>query len=140
MSKRRAAPSGGASGFGGFGAGSGFGASGLLSSSSSPLSIVREPLDTTGISNPSVVVQFKNFSKQSEITKQKALDELQAQVAELEKSGTPLEDAFISAWVGNLCQTQIYMLTGQGVFISSTIRRLVSHCPNIRPHASGINM
>lgn len=73
--------------------------SGGLSLSASPLSAYQEPPDLGGISNPSVVVLFKNLSKHSDVTKSKALDELQKEVERLNEAKLPLDDGFLSAWV-----------------------------------------
>ena len=78
----------------GFGTPSAFGAV-----SSSLLSYVYEPPDLTGISEPNVVVAFKNVQKKDSTTKTKALEDLQSHVLSLgvEKGG--VEDAILVAWV-----------------------------------------
>ena len=93
---------------GAFGApeGGAFGSTGLagLSTfgtvSSSTLSYFFEPPDLSAISEPNVVVAFKNLLKKDSTTKAKALEDLHAYVLSLgvEKGG--VEDAILEAWVG----------------------------------------
>ncbi len=70
--------------------------------SSSPLSYVYEPPDLTGISEPNVVVAFKNLQKKDSTTKAKALEDLQSYVLSLGTEKGGVEDAILEAWVG-LC-------------------------------------
>ena len=69
--------------------------------SSSTLSYFFEPPDLSGISEPNVVVAFKNLLKKDSTTKAKALEDLHAYILSLgvEKSG--VEDAILEAWVGS---------------------------------------
>lgn len=75
---------------------------GLSSSPSSPLSYVTEPLDLSGISNPSVVVALKNLSKKDSTTKAKGLEDLQNHVLSTDGDIAGVEDALLQAWVGFL--------------------------------------
>jgi len=68
--------------------------------SSSPLSYVYEPPDLTGISEPNVVVAFKNVQKKDSTTKSKALEDLQGYVLSLGPKNGGVEDAILEAWVG----------------------------------------
>ena len=67
--------------------------------SSSQLSHVTEPPDLSPISDPNVVVYFRNLSKKDSTTKARALEELQAYVTKLEE---PVEEGLLEAWVGCL--------------------------------------
>lgn len=77
--------------------GGGFGSS-AFGTTSSLLSYVAEPPDLTLITDPNVVVAFKNLSKKDSTTKQKALEDLHKYVL----SSAHVEDAVIDAWVGGL--------------------------------------
>lgn len=90
--KSQASSSRAASGFG-------FGGFGGVSSGSS-LSYLAEPPNLTTISDPNVVVAFKNLSKKDSTTKAKALDDLLAyvQARPFEQDGGA-EDAILDAWV-----------------------------------------
>lgn len=83
-------------GTGAFGAPSAFGAV-----SSSPLSYIYEPPDLGAISEPSIVVAFKNLQKKDSTTKAKALEELQAYVVSLKEAQQGVEEAILEAWVGS---------------------------------------
>ncbi|KAJ9649034.1 hypothetical protein H2199_000947 [Coniosporium tulheliwenetii] len=90
-SSSRAASGGFGSGFGGgFGLGTAFGAA------SSPLSYIAEPPDLSSVSDPNIVVVFKNLAKKDSTTKAKALEDLQAYVS---SSGADLEEAVLEAWI-----------------------------------------
>ena len=91
----------GASGFGGFG---GFGGSG----SNSSLSYLAEPPSFTAISDPHVVVAFKNVLKKDSTTKAKALEELvaYAQAHPFEKDGG-VEEVILDVWVQLYPRTSI---------------------------------
>lgn len=65
---------------------------------SSPLSYVTEFPDFSAISDPSVVVAFKNLTKRDESTKAKALDELK-EILSREHGDVP-DPAVLEAWVG----------------------------------------
>jgi E3 ubiquitin-protein ligase listerin len=68
--------------------------------STSPLAYLTELPDLTGISDPSVVVSFKNLTKRDGFTKAKALEELQADLARWKEQGATIEHAVLDAWVG----------------------------------------
>ena len=87
----------GGSGGAGFKMPSGFGAV-----SSSPLSYVYEPPDLSDISDPNIVVAFKNVQKRDGTTKAKALEELQTHFMGLGLKQAGLEDSVLEAWVGFL--------------------------------------
>jgi E3 ubiquitin-protein ligase listerin len=76
--------------------GGGFGTS-TFGTTSSLLSYVAEPPDLSLISDPNVVVTFKNLSKKDSTTKAKALEDLQKYVTSSEQ----IEDAILEAWVGS---------------------------------------
>jgi E3 ubiquitin-protein ligase listerin len=67
--------------------------------SRSTLSYLAEPLDFSLISDPNIVVSFKNLLKKDATTKTKALDDLiaaaQARTAEVDG----IEDAVLDVWV-----------------------------------------
>lgn len=79
------------------GAFGGFGSPGFATGQSSILSYVQEPPDYSSISDPKIVVAFKNLSKKDGTTKAKALEDLQAFV---NPSDTEITEAFLEAWVG----------------------------------------
>lgn len=68
--------------------------------SSSTLSYFIEPPDLSAISEPNVVVAFKNLLKKDGTTKSKALDDLHAYVLSLGVEEGGVEDAILEAWVG----------------------------------------
>jgi E3 ubiquitin-protein ligase listerin len=65
---------------------------------SSPLSYVTEVPDLSAISDPSVVVAFKNLTKKDSVTKAKALEDLQQHLSYNAETGP--EQAVLEAWVG----------------------------------------
>ncbi|KAI9775587.1 MAG: hypothetical protein M1835_005753 [Candelina submexicana] len=65
----------------------------------STLSFVAEPPDLTAISDPNVVVAFKNLSKKDNVTKAKALEDLQTYVLSVGVQEHGLEDQVLEAWV-----------------------------------------
>ncbi|KAI9706137.1 MAG: hypothetical protein M1836_005543 [Candelina mexicana] len=65
----------------------------------STLSFVAEPPDLTAISDPNVVVAFKNLSKKDNVTKAKALEDLQTYVLSVGVQEDGLEDQVLEAWV-----------------------------------------
>ena len=86
----------GTSGIGGFAASQPFGgASGSL------LSYVYEPPDLSTISEPNIVVAFKNLQKKDGTTKAKALEELQSYIASEQFKQDGVEDPVMEAWVGH---------------------------------------
>ncbi|KAF2023630.1 RING zinc finger protein-like protein [Setomelanomma holmii] len=77
---------------------SGFGASSpaVFGAVSSQLSYVSEPPDLSAISDPNVVVYFRNLSKRDSTTKAKALEDVQAYTSALEE---PAEEGLLEAWI-----------------------------------------
>jgi hypothetical protein len=71
---------------------------GFSSASASVLSYVAEPPDLSEISDSSIVVLFKNLLKKDEVTKARALEDLQGRIGESQE----VEEAVIGAWVGFL--------------------------------------
>lgn len=65
----------------------------------SQLSYVYEPPDLNAISDPTVVVAWKNLQKKDSTTKTRALDDLLAYVSKVEEDKQTLEDGFLDAWV-----------------------------------------
>jgi len=93
--------------------GSGFGtASSAFSTAASQLSYVTEPPDLSAISDPNVVVYFRNLSKKDSTTKAKALEDLQAHVASQEE---PVEDGLIEAWVREPVDVHMLHVVMEGV-------------------------
>lgn len=90
-----------AGGFGGFP--SAFGGFSTASTShtqtTSSLSYVAEPPDLTRISEPNLVVAFKNLSKKDDTTKTKALEEIKEAVVKLGNRSDELEEGVLEAWV-----------------------------------------
>ena len=72
----------------------------LAFGSGSPLSYLAEQPDLSGLSDPNVVVNFKNLSKKDSTTKSKALEDLQSYADSHLQRGDDVEDAFLQAWVG----------------------------------------
>ncbi|KAB8345877.1 hypothetical protein FH972_022932 [Carpinus fangiana] len=68
-------------------------------SGGSPLSYLAEQPDLAPVSDPNVVVSFKNLSKKDSTTKAKALEELQSWITAKHNAGEPVENAFLDAWV-----------------------------------------
>jgi hypothetical protein len=91
-SARAASSTFGSSSFGGFGGTAAF------QTTTSPLSYVTELPDLNAISEPKVVVAYKNLSKKDSVTKAKALEELQDYLSQIGESG--FENAVLEAWVG----------------------------------------
>ena len=69
-------------------------------STRSVLSYIIEPPDLSSISEPNVVVAFKNLSKKDSTTKAKALEDLRSYVLEHSAEQGGVEDAILEAWVG----------------------------------------
>ena len=91
-SARAASSTFGTSSFGGFGSPTTF------QTAASPLSYVTELPDLSAVSEPRVIVAYKNLSKKDSVTKAKALEELQDYLAQVAESG--VENAVLEAWVG----------------------------------------
>ena len=77
-----------------FGSAPAFGAS--FGGSASQLSYVAEPPNLSSISDPNVVVYFRNLSKKDSTTKAKALEDLQTYITGLHE---PVEEGVLEAWV-----------------------------------------
>ena len=75
-----------------------FGSGGFGVTPSSPLSYVYEPPNLSGISEPNVVVSFKNLQKRDSTTKARALEDLQKYVSSLDPE-YGVEEAMLEAWV-----------------------------------------
>lgn len=102
MSKRQAkaqASSARAAATGAFGSAFGASTSSAFGASSSQLSYVTEPPDLSSISDPNVVVYFRNLSKKDSTTKAKALEDLHSYVLTLQE---PVEEGILEAWVRSL--------------------------------------
>lgn len=86
---------------GGFNASfSGFSGGSLLHTNApSSLSYVAEPPDLSRISDPNLVVAFKNLTKKDDITKTKALEDIKDTIVRLEGRSDDLEEGFLEAWV-----------------------------------------
>lgn len=65
----------------------------------STLAYVTEPPDLSAISDPNVVVLFKNIAKKDSTTKAKALEDLQLYVSNKDNHGAALEEDLLEAWV-----------------------------------------
>jgi hypothetical protein len=125
---------------GGFGTSSPFG----FTTSSSPLSYVTEPPDLSGISDPNVVVYFRNLQKKDSTTKAKALEDLQTYVSSLKD---PVEEAVLEAWIKAFPRVSIdnarrvrqlcFVLHGQ--ISTSAGKRVAKHMPKaVGPWLAGL--
>ena len=94
-SSSRVAPTfGSGGGFGGFGSGA----------TGSTLSYLGEPPDLQEISDPNVVVAFKNLLKKDSTTKTKGLEDLRSYVqAHPYEADGGVEQPILEAWVGSWC-------------------------------------
>jgi hypothetical protein len=103
MSKRAAKSASSARAASTFGSAA-FGASpaAAFSVASTQLSYVSEPPDLSGISDPNVVVYFRNLSKRDSTTKAKALEDIQAHISKEDSA----EEGLLEAWV---CSVPIFM-------------------------------
>ena len=77
-----------------------FGGGGFGAVSSSPLSYIYEPPDLTSISEPNIVVAFKNAQKKDSTTKAKAFEDL-LQYVEGHEKAAGVEDGVLEAWVSS---------------------------------------
>lgn len=105
---------------GAFGSFGGF--SGAFSSQGrepSALTYVAEPPDLSRISEPQLVIAFKNFLKKDEVTRSKALDDLKNYVSTVEGGSGTVDDGFLEAWV-RLC------IVFTGLSSDTAMRRLQS--------------
>ncbi|ERF74531.1 hypothetical protein EPUS_08942 [Endocarpon pusillum Z07020] len=71
----------------------------------SPLSYVTEVPDLSAISDPSIVVAFKNLTKKDSVTKVKALEDLQEVTSSNAETGP--EPAVLEAWINIYPRTSI---------------------------------
>ncbi|KAL9030090.1 MAG: hypothetical protein Q9196_001753 [Gyalolechia fulgens] len=95
---------------------------------SSPLSYVYEPPDLSTISDPNIVVAFKNVQKKDSTTKAKALEEIQKYVSGLDPKGG-LEDAVLEPWI------KVYPRTS--IDTARRVRQLAHQIQGAIAHASG---
>ncbi len=105
-----------------FGSAGGFG-----SGTRSSLSYLGEPPNLASISDPNVVVAFKNLLKKDSTTKAKGLEDLRSYVQEhpYEKDGG-VEQQILEAWVGFLCPVflcSFVVINIPGQIISSHLDR-----------------
>ena len=77
-----------------------FGAPTAFQTTASSLSYVTELPDLSGISEPNVVVAYKNLSKKDSVTKSKALEELQDYLSQRAIRNSGIDSAVLEAWVG----------------------------------------
>lgn len=86
-----------ASAFGSFGGFSG----GLSSQGKEPsaLTYIAAPPDLSRITDPRLVIAFKNLQKKDDITRTKALEELRDHITTVAERNGTLDDGFLDAWV-----------------------------------------
>lgn len=65
----------------------------------SSLTYVAEPPDLSQVSEPQLVIAFKNFLKKDEITRTKALEDLKDYISTVEACSGTLDDGVLEAWV-----------------------------------------
>jgi hypothetical protein len=82
-------------------AGTGFGGFGS-STTTNTLSYLAEPANLSAITDPNVVVSFKNLTKKDGTTKTKGLEDLRAYIASLSKDQGGVEDPILEAWVSQI--------------------------------------
>jgi hypothetical protein len=82
----------------------GFDAAAGFSNAHSALSYLAELPDLSPVSDPNIVVAFKNLSKKDSVTKGKALEDLQAL---LSSEDSQVEDAVLEAWTSIYPRTSI---------------------------------
>lgn len=111
---------GNGAGFGGFGSGA----------TRSTLSYLTEPPNLSSISDPNVVVAFKNLLKKDSTTKAKGLEDLRLHVLSSPKEqGGGVEQSILEAWVrllhleGKRLQCTILVIYLIGQIISSHLNR-----------------
>jgi len=98
-SARAASAAFGSSPFGSSSFGFAAATTGFQTTGSSSLSYITELPDLSGISDPNVVVSFRNLGKKDSTTKAKALEELQDHVTST-WAAKGLEPGALEAWVG----------------------------------------
>lgn len=84
---------------GGFGAFGGFSTASSQSFAPSSLSYIAEPPDLSQISEPLLVVPFKNLSKKDDTTKTKALEDIKDHLGRIREQGAEVEEGVLEAWV-----------------------------------------
>ena len=111
---------GNVAGFGGFGSGA----------TRSTLSYLTEPPNLSSISDPNVVVAFKNLLKKDSTTKAKGLEDLRLHVlSSPHEKGGGVEQSILEAWVrllrleGQRLQCTILVIYLIGQIISSHLNR-----------------
>lgn len=111
---------GNGAGFGGFGSGA----------SRSTLSYLTEPPNLSSISDPNVVVAFKNLLKKDSTTKAKGLEDLRLHVlSSPHENGGGVEQSILEAWVrllrleGQRLQCTILVIYLIGQIISPHLNR-----------------
>ncbi|KAF2011902.1 hypothetical protein BU24DRAFT_495013 [Aaosphaeria arxii CBS 175.79] len=117
-----------------FGSGLGSSTSSAFGTSSSQLSYIAEPPDLSSISDPNVVVYFRNLSKKDSTTKAKALEDIQAYISTLQE---PVEDGILEAWIKTFPRTSIDNSKAvrqnahalHGLIAVSAGKRLAKHMP-----------
>ncbi|KAI9674183.1 MAG: hypothetical protein M1817_002001 [Caeruleum heppii] len=124
-------------------AGSAFGGAAVASNSPfgavSTLSYISEPPDLSSISQPHVVVAFKNLSKKDATTKAKALEELQSYINSHEVGQNIIEDTILEAWIKLYPRTAIdssrrvrqLAHTLQGSIAALSGKRFAKHMPKV---------
>ncbi|KAI4248736.1 MAG: hypothetical protein LQ352_005828, partial [Teloschistes flavicans] len=105
-----------------------FGGGGFGLVSSSPLSYVYEPPDLSAISEPNIVVAFKNVQKKDSTTKAKALEDLLQYTTALEKANG-VENAVLDAWI------KVYPRTS--IDTARRVRQLAHQLQGTIAHKSG---
>lgn len=125
---------------------SAFGAFSSPATSTGSLSYLSEPPDLSSISDPNVVVSFKNLLKKDGTTKSKALEDLISYVEAhpFDREGGT-EEPVLEAWVGCDCfqplnMDGVVMVYITGPTISSYLNRQLSPCARAISHsAAGID-
>ncbi|KAH7118758.1 RING zinc finger protein-like protein [Dendryphion nanum] len=89
---------------GGFGSAFNSSTTPAFGGSPSQLSYITEPPDLSSISDPNVVVYFRNLSKRDSTTKGRALEDIQARVLAQQE---PVEEPVLEAWIKMYPRTSI---------------------------------
>ena len=123
-----------------FGGGDGFGvATSFGAVNSSILSYAYEPPDLSAITDPAIVVAFKNLQKKDSTTKSKALEELEAFVLSAQDGSNGVEDAVLETWSSLYPRTSIdtsrrvrqLAHVVQGHLAAACGRRVAKHMPAV---------
>ena len=118
----------------------GFGSPGFGTGQSSVLSFVQEPPDYSSISDANAIVAFKNLSKKDEVTKAKALEELQTYAS---PSDGEVSEPFLEAWVSTLAIVNARLDSDReqpGSTLPSTFHRQCSKSTSACPYAQWTDM